>query len=55
MDKTLATLDPEQLPAKVKRQLPALYDGGFVERAENMLAFGPLRISATVNAKIGPA
>jgi len=39
-EKTLATLDPERLPTKVKRQLPALCEGGFVERAENVLAFG---------------
>lgn len=39
-DKTLATLDPERLPGKVKRQLPALCEGGFAERAENVLAFG---------------
>jgi DNA replication protein DnaC len=39
-DKTLATLDLERLPAKVRRQLPALCEGGFVERAENVLAFG---------------
>ncbi|MGC4113779.1 MAG: IS21-like element helper ATPase IstB [Myxococcales bacterium] len=39
-DKTLATLDPERLPAKVRRQLPALCEGGFVDRAENVLAFG---------------
>ena len=39
-DKTLATLDAERLPVKVKRQLPALCEGGFVERAENVLAFG---------------
>jgi DNA replication protein DnaC len=39
-DKTLATLDVERLPAKVKRQLPALCEGGFVDRAENVLAFG---------------
>jgi DNA replication protein DnaC len=39
-DKTLATLDPERLPAKVRRQLPALCEGGFADRAENVLAFG---------------
>jgi len=39
-DKTLARLDTERLPPKVKRQLPALCEGGFVERAENVLAFG---------------
>jgi DNA replication protein DnaC len=39
-EKTLATLDLERLPAKARRQLPALCDGGFVERAENVLTFG---------------
>ena len=38
-DKTLATLDPERLPVKVKRQLPGLCEGGFVERAENVARF----------------
>lgn len=40
-EKTLATLKLEKLPPKVRRQLPALCEGGFVERAENVLAFGP--------------
>lgn len=39
-DKTLATLDLSRLPTKVRRQLPSLCEGGFVERAENVLAFG---------------
>ena len=39
-EKTLATLDQERLPEKVRRQLPALCEGGFAERAENILAFG---------------
>lgn len=39
-DKTLAALRQERLPAKVQRQLPTLCAGGFVERAENLLAFG---------------
>ena len=39
-DKTLATLDLSRLPVKVKRQVPTLCEGGFVERAENLLAFG---------------
>ena len=34
------TLDEKLLPAKVRRQLPALIDGGFVERSVNVLAFG---------------
>ena len=38
--KSLATLDQKQLPLKVRRQIPELADGGFVERAENVLAFG---------------
>ena len=38
--KTLGTLDEEQLPAKIRRQWPTLLDGGFVERAEIVLAFG---------------
>jgi len=38
--KTLGTLNEGQLPAKVRRQLPTLLEGGFVDRAENVLAFG---------------
>ncbi len=38
--KHLDTLDQKQLPVKVRRQIPALIEGGFVERAENILAFG---------------
>jgi DNA replication protein DnaC len=38
--KTVAALDPGRLPAPVRRQLPVLCEGGFVERAENVLAFG---------------
>jgi DNA replication protein DnaC len=39
-DKTLATLELSRLPAPVRRTLPGLCEGGFVERAENLLAFG---------------
>jgi DNA replication protein DnaC len=38
--KVLATLKQNKLPTKVRRQLPMLCDGSFVERAENVLAFG---------------
>jgi len=38
--KNLSTLDQKKLPVKVRRQIPALIEGGFVERAENILAFG---------------
>lgn len=39
-DKTAATLDLSRLPAKVKRLLPTLYEGTFVDAGENVLAFG---------------
>jgi len=38
--KTLATLEQKLLPMKVRRQLPGLCDGGFLDRAENILVFG---------------
>ncbi len=38
--KSLTTLDQTLLPVKIRRQLPMLCDGGFVDRAENVLAFG---------------
>ena len=40
LEKSLATLDTARLPVPVRRMLPTLCDGGFVERAENLLAFG---------------
>jgi len=39
-DKTLATLDLPRLPATVRRQVSPLAEGGFVDKAENLLAFG---------------
>jgi DNA replication protein DnaC len=39
-DKTLANLDVQRLPTKVRRILPTLCDGGFLKRADNILAFG---------------
>lgn len=38
--KTLGNLEEAKLPDKVRRQLPTLMEGGFVERAENVLVFG---------------
>jgi DNA replication protein DnaC len=38
--KGLGNLDEELLPAKIRRQLPTLLEGGWVERGENLLAFG---------------
>jgi DNA replication protein DnaC len=39
-DKTLATLDRSRLPVKVAKMLPTLCEGGFVDRGDNLLAFG---------------
>lgn len=39
-EKTLSSLNQSQLPTKIRRQLAALCEGAFVERAENLLAFG---------------
>ena len=53
-EKTLATLIQEKLPSKVRRQLPALCDAGFVDRAENVLIFGlPGRGKTHVACAIG--
>lgn len=38
--KTLPTLKPNKVPVKVRRQLPTLCEGAFVDKAENVLAFG---------------
>jgi len=38
--KTFGSLDEGKLPLKIRRMLPTLLDGGWVERAENLLAFG---------------
>jgi DNA replication protein DnaC len=38
--KTLGTLEENKLPVKIRRQWPTLLEGGFVERAENVIAFG---------------
>lgn len=38
--KTLGNLQEGHLPAKVRRQLPTLLEGGFLDRAENLLVFG---------------
>ena len=38
--KTLDALELDRFPDKVRRQIPVLCEGGFVKRAENVLAFG---------------
>jgi DNA replication protein DnaC len=39
-DKTLATITSARVPTKVLKTLPSLCEGGFVERGDNLLAFG---------------
>jgi len=38
--KTLGSLEEAKIPAKVRRVLPTLLEGGFVSRAENVIALG---------------
>lgn len=38
--KTLGTYKLSRLQANVRRQVPTLCEGGFIDRAENLLAFG---------------
>jgi DNA replication protein DnaC len=40
LEKNLENFDMKRLPAKVGRQVRSLLDGGFVDRTENLLAFG---------------
>jgi DNA replication protein DnaC len=40
LEKTFATFDLKRLPAKVARQVQSLREGDFVDRKENLLAFG---------------
>lgn len=40
LEKALETFDLKRLPAKVARQVKMLLDGSFVDRSENVLAFG---------------
>jgi len=39
-DKTLDMLKLERFPDRIRRQIPVLCEGSFVNRAENVLAFG---------------
>jgi len=39
-DKNLGALELGRMPIKVRRQVPVLCDGSFVDRAENVLCFG---------------
>ncbi|MFZ4580686.1 MAG: IS21-like element helper ATPase IstB [Myxococcota bacterium] len=39
-EKTLVQLDLSKVPTAVRRQMPTLCEGGFADRAENILIFG---------------
>ena len=54
--KTLTSLDQSRLPEKLRRQLPRLCEGSFVEKAQNILAFGlPGRGKTHIVCAIGNA
>jgi DNA replication protein DnaC len=40
LEKSLETFDAKRLPPKATRQMRSLLDGGFLERADNVLVFG---------------
>jgi len=40
LEKTLASFDLKRLPAKLRQQVRTLLDGSFLDRRENLLAFG---------------
>jgi len=40
MEKTIEALELDRFPSKVRQRIPTLCGGGFVEHAENVLAFG---------------
>ena len=40
LEKTFETFDLKRLPTKVSRQVQSLREGDFVDRKENLLAFG---------------
>lgn len=40
LGKTLATYDTKRLPLRIRRMMPKLCEGDFVDRAENILVFG---------------
>ncbi|MCB1820831.1 MAG: IS21-like element helper ATPase IstB [Candidatus Competibacteraceae bacterium] len=55
-NKTLTTLQMAHLPIPVRRQLPTLCEGSFVEQAQNVLAFGlPGRGKTHVLCAVGHA
>jgi DNA replication protein DnaC len=56
VEKTLSTFDQERLPLRVRRLVPQLCGGEFVDRAENLLIFGlPGRGKTHFAAAVGHA
>ena len=56
VEKTLSTFDQERLPLRVRRLVPQLCSGQFVDRAENLLIFGlPGRGKTHFAAAVGHA
>jgi DNA replication protein DnaC len=54
--KTLASLEPERLPLRIRRLVPNLCAGDFADRADNLLIFGlPGRGKTHLAAAIGHA
>jgi len=41
LEKTLANFDLKRMPLKIRQQVKILLEGSFVDRNENLLAFGP--------------
>lgn len=52
--KTLETFDQKRLPLRLRRQLPRLCDGEFIDRAENILIFGLPGTGKTQYSKSNP-
>ena len=56
VEKTLSTFDQQRLPLRVRRLVPQLCSGEFVDRAENLLIFGlPGRGKTHFAAAVGHA
>jgi DNA replication protein DnaC len=47
LEKSLETFDLKRLPPKLGRQVQSLRDGSFVDRKENLLAFGKVGAGKT--------
>ena len=50
LEKTMETFDRSRLPERVNHQVSLLLEGGFLDRHENILAFGN-RICCALSSK----